>query len=214
VTSSPDGPPIGLFEAGTAYKATVTLTANQGYTFAGNAVSSLSSAPSRAVSSAINSYFEHNGGTVTSGSGSDIAVVIITFASTEPTAGTGEAAVVTDLDLAQYLSAPVRGGTPALSFSGPQYTGTVAWKKTGESAPLSGLFGAGTAYTATVALTANQGHTFAGVKADAFSHDGKDTTVTPNPSNPEGSGLTITVTIAFPATKPGTGWPWDWEEKE
>jgi hypothetical protein len=220
VTSSPGGPPIGLFEAGTAYTATVTLTAAPGYTFAGNAVSSLSSAPSWAVSrtvgNAVNSSFEHEGGKVEAGSGSDTAVVIITFSSTESAAGSGEAgtAVVTDLDLAQYLSAPVRGGTPAPTFSGPQYSGTVAWKKTGESAAHSGLFGAGTAYTATVALTANQGRTFAGVKANAFSHDGKDTKVTPNPSNPEGSGLTITVTIDFEATKPGTGWPWEWAEEE
>jgi hypothetical protein len=168
-------PLIGLFQAGTAYTAQVTLTAAPGYTFAGNAASSLSSAP------AANSAFKHDKGTVTSEFGSDTAMATIAFPETG-----GAPGAVTDLDLTPYLAAPVTGETPqtAIPGSAPQYTGTVTWTSSGGGA-VGGQFEAGKVYTATVRLTAKPGCVFApdttlvyaGVELKAVSNDDGSITV-------------------------------------
>jgi hypothetical protein len=161
----------GLFAANTAYTATVTLTAASGYTLEGLGA---------------NAFTYTAGALSITHATSDI--VTITFPATE-----GEMAfTVFDLDLTYRVSAPVRGGTPRTYFSALQYTGNVAWKRTDNNAALTGLFEAGTAYTATVTLTAAAGYTLAGVGVNAFAHAGKSTI-----SNGASSGV---VTITFPAT--------------
>ncbi|MDR1250956.1 MAG: hypothetical protein LBK62_02200, partial [Treponema sp.] len=161
----------GLFGANTAYTATVTLTAASGYTFTGVAANS----------------FTHSGKS-TIGNAGNSGVVTITFPATTGAA----AAIVGDLNLTAKVHAPVSGGTPVSYFSAPQYTGNVAWKRTDNNAALSGLFGAGTYYTATVTLTAASGYTFTGVTANSFTHSDNSTI-----SNTMNSGV---VTITFPAT--------------
>jgi hypothetical protein len=168
VTSSL-GAHSGLFGANTAYTATVTLTAASGYTLEGLAVNGFTYA------------FSGAGGTITYNPATKAAV--INFPQTTDVA----AVPVTDLTLTGKILAPVNGGTPTPYFSASQYTGTVAWNP---AAP-NGGFGSGTAYTATVTLTAVSGHTFTGVGANAFTHGGGTA------SNTAGSGV---VTILFPAT--------------
>jgi hypothetical protein len=161
----------GLFGANTAYTATVTLTAVSGYTFAGVGANG----------------FTYTGGPAAINS-ADSGEVTITF----PPTGSVAAAVVNNMDLTYHVSAPVRGGTPVRYVSDPQYTGIVVWTVTPGGQTLNGLFEGGTAYTATVSLTAASGRTFSGVGANAFNHAGKSAI-----SNGAGSG---TVVIAFPAT--------------
>jgi hypothetical protein len=70
------------------------------------------------------------------------------------------ARVVDDLDLAQYITAPVAGATPdTRPIRGTQYTGKVVWTKT--DGAFSGNFVKNIAYRADVTLTANAGYTFA-----------------------------------------------------
>jgi hypothetical protein len=102
-----DGTPLtGVFQAGAAYQAAVTLTAVSGYTFEGAAVNALT----------------HGGAAAVTG-GTDTKTVILTFPATTSEA----AAVVDDLDMTYKIPAPVRGGTPVTYFSTPQYTGWVDW---------------------------------------------------------------------------------------
>jgi sugar lactone lactonase YvrE len=163
----------GVFAAGTGYTATVTLSAASGYTLTGLAAGA----------------FTHTGASsVVYGGG----VVTIVFTST----GNAAAAAVNDLDLSYRVPAPVTDGTPAAYFSAPQYTGNVSWKRTDNNAPLSGLFGANTGYTATVTLSAASGYTFDGVAANAFAHSNR-TSIT----NAAGAGV---VVIVFNATDPVT----------
>jgi hypothetical protein len=132
----------GLFQADTTYTAKLMLTAASGYTLDGV------------------SGFTHTGGNISAAGN----IVSIVFPGTTSVA----AAPVDDLDLTPYVSAPVRGGTPAAFFFAPQYWGRVEWKAGG--AAHSGLFAGGTAYTATVTLTAASGCTFTG--AGPFTHTG------------------------------------------
>jgi hypothetical protein len=168
VAWSPD-PSGGLFGANTAYTATVTLTAASGYTLEGVGANGFTYT------------FSGAGGTITYDPATKTAVIGFPQTTDVPVKP------VTDLTLTGKLSAPVNGGTPATYFSTPQYTGSVAW----DPALPKGLFGPGTAYTATVTLTAASGYTFAGVGANAFTHGGGTA------SNGAGSGV---VTIGFPAT--------------
>jgi hypothetical protein len=165
----------GAFIAGKVYKAEVTLTAVSGYTFNG-----IPAAPAQGS-------FTHTGASSVS-STANSGDVVITFPAT-----TG-VATVTDLFLTYNVPAPVLGGTPVSSFAGPQYIGTVAWKRTDNSAAHSGVFAADTAYTATVTLTAASGWTFDGLGDDAFSHQGLPAATVTNAAN------TGVVTIKFPAT--------------
>jgi hypothetical protein len=156
----------GLFEANTAYTAAITLTAASGYTLTGAAGS-----------------FTHTGAELTS------YMAGTTTARVRFGATTSElAAAVSDVDLTNKVSVPVRGGTPVSYFSASQYTGNVSWSVSSGGQAVGGLFEAGTAYTATVTLTAVSGHTLSGA---SFTYSGALTV-----SNSAGSGG---VVITFPA---------------
>ncbi|GHV92586.1 hypothetical protein AGMMS50268_30890 [Spirochaetia bacterium] len=100
-------------------------------------------------------------------------------------------ALVTDLDLSAKVSAPVKAGTPVTTaINAAQYTGTVAWKMSDGTTPVSGNFAAGQVYKALVTLSAKPGYTFSGVGTNSFTHT--DATAVSSPAN---SG---TVTISFP----------------
>jgi hypothetical protein len=148
-------PAHGIFQAGMAYTATVTLTAASAYTLDGV------------------SGFTYPGETITT-TGNTVTIVF------SPTTSV-TAVPVDDKNLTLYVPKPVTGGTPVTSFSAPQYWGTVTWD------PPDGVFGAGTAYTATVTLTAASGYTLDGVSG--FTYPGETITTTGN-----------TVTIVFSAT--------------
>jgi hypothetical protein len=153
----------GLFAANTAYTAEVTLTAASGWTLDGVTT------------------FTHGDGSVSYNTSTKVAT--ITFSAT--TAVTVQK--VTDTDLTYKVP------TPVTYFNAPQYTGNVEWKETVGSTALVGLFEAGTAYAATVTLTAASGRTLDGVTT--FTHD--DGTVSYNMS-------TKVATIEFPQTVAGT----------
>jgi len=88
------------------------------------------------------------------------------------------------------VRAPVDGQTPVVTLSNVQYEGTVTWSPT-----VTGSFAQGTAYTATIALTAKTGYTFNGVDANAFTVSGATTA-----TSPAGTADSLTVTAVFPAT--------------
>lgn len=96
--------------------------------------------------------------------------------------------VVNNLALNDDVTAPIKGAVPSTEINDDQYTGTVSWN--GDPTKFLG----GTAYTATVKLSAKQGYTFTGV--GAFTYTGA-TSVTPSENN----GSTLTLTIVFPATE-------------
>jgi hypothetical protein len=136
--------------------------------------------------------FTHGGGTPSNGA--DSGEITIGFPATG-----GAPVPVWDLDLTPYLSAPVTGGTPDTSFSAsaPQYTGTVEWTISGGGA-VGGNFEAGTAYTATVTLTAKPGYAFDGVGDFGYT----DSKTISQAENSDGS---MTVTIGF-STAPKLSW--------
>lgn len=101
---------------------------------------------------------------------------------------------VTNIDLTDNLIAPAMGGTPARTITADdQYTGTVSWS------PANNPFQVNTAYTATVTLTAEAGHTFTGVTQNSFTYTGATVT------NPAGSGNSMVVTIVFPTLQKPAG---------
>jgi hypothetical protein len=167
--SAGGGAHSGLFEAGTVYTATATLTATSGWTFSGVAANA----------------FSHTGATSikSGGNGDGTYTVTIVFPATTSV----QAAAVTDINLSTKVPSPVRGGTPVTYFSAPQYTGTVSWTP-------AGVFASGTVYWATVTLTAASGWTFSGVGANAFTHTG----ASGSPTNSAGSG-TVNITFPVTA---------------
>jgi hypothetical protein len=85
------------------------------------------------------------------------------------------------------VTVPATDGTPVTAIiETTQYSGTVTWSPTA-----AGTFAAGTQYTATITLTAKNGYTFTGVRADFFTVAGATA------SNPVNSGV---VTAVFPVT--------------
>jgi hypothetical protein len=141
------GGAFNAFVQGTVYKAEITLTAKAGYAF----------------DPAI--LFGYPGGTVEEPQGDDTdgedagrkakRFVIVTYKRTE-----APVPIATPIVLTHLVSAPVAGGSPETSFYEGTYSGTVTWSKTADSTAHSGLFQAGTAYTATVTLTATPGRVF------------------------------------------------------
>jgi hypothetical protein len=161
------------FEAGKVYQATISLTANQGYRF-------------------ITAWdFKYPPGTVNTQPGGNNESTVRNLSPVTYMA-TRRAMIISDLNLTSYLSNPVSGTMPVLSFTGTQYTGTVNWKVTGTQAALAGLFQFGTEYTAEVTLIPALGYTLTGVGQNTFIHTGADTV-----NNPADSG---TVHINFPST--------------
>jgi hypothetical protein len=157
------------FEANTPYTATVTLTAEEGYTFPDS-----------------EDLVIHDGAAVSISSNTgDTITVEISFPATS-----GSSTTVTDTALGGILF-PCAGDTGNTAFpsSSSQYTGSeVSWYK--GASPANGAFAAGDAYTAQVTLTAEDGYTFTGVGAFTFS--GAAVTTSSN------TGSTITVRITFP----------------
>jgi hypothetical protein len=156
------------FKEGQAYTAMVTLNPETGYAFAPDIT------------------FAYAGGTVGSKSdaGGGKAAVPIAFSAItlQP---------VTDTNLSPHIPAPVSGAAGTRSLSTSQYSGTVAWTKTGGAAH-SGPFEEYTAYTATVTLTPASDYTLTGLASNAFRH-------TEASSVSYSSGK---VTINFPAPPP------------
>jgi len=85
------------------------------------------------------------------------------------------------------ITAPVKGATPGITANGTgNFTmGTVSWS------PIVNKFLGGTAYTASVTLTANSNYTFTGLTATV---NGQNATVSNN------TGETATLSYTFPAT--------------
>jgi hypothetical protein len=109
-------------------------------------------------------------------------------------AGSGGGAAVDALNLTAHVSAPVKNAAPVTTaIDASQYTGTIAWRESNGTTPVSGNFQPSTVYKAIVTLTAKTGYTFNGVAAGSFSHNASSET----PVNAANSG---TVTITFPAT--------------
>lgn len=113
---------------------------------------------------------------------------------------TSDSYTVSDLDLTGKISAPLNGARPQKSLdSGVQYSGEITWNNMSDE-----FFRLNREYTATITLTARQGFTFNGVKADAFRHDGaKDEGGVTNGAPAKG-GEEITVTVKFKGTGQGT----------
>jgi hypothetical protein len=127
----------GLFEAGTAYTATVTLTAVSGWTFSGVGADG----------------FNHTGKSGIS-NGANSGVVTITFPATTSI----PVAPIDSVALTNVLPAPITGASPLMSFNTGTYSGTAAWT-TGGGTPVT-LFEVGTVYTATVTLYPVSGYSF------------------------------------------------------
>jgi hypothetical protein len=162
----------GLFAAGTAYTAAVSLHPASGYTldgFTGNFTCTGAS------------FVTYDSGTRT---------VTVDFAETARRPITGV------FDLTPYLTVPVTGAMPAtgdLHLPLAPFTGKVAWKKTGAPDVHAGLFAAGTAYTATVSLEdIAAGYTLDGFTG-SFIHTGA-------PAPPVYHPGTRAVTVEFAAT--------------
>jgi len=83
---------------------------------------------------------------------------------------------------------PVTGKTPLKNIDNYQYSGTISWT------PPTATFTNGTAYTATISLTAKPGYTFNGVTANSFKVIG-----TENVTHTEGAGNKMTINATFPA---------------
>jgi hypothetical protein len=102
------------------------------------------------------------------------------------------ASVVTDLDLAQYITSPRVGETPQTTITGSQYIGTIKWS------PDDSSFNHKT-YTATVILTPLSGWTFDGVKVDTFVYSGS-TKISNNANS--GNNIEIIWFIEEPTEEP------------
>jgi hypothetical protein len=131
--------PGNLFQAERLYRAEVVLYAAPGHTLAG--VSVVHSGEGAAM----------NGAGEWENAGSSLTGVKVSFPETGKL-------VISGLDLAVYIPAPVANGQPALSFAGSQYLGLVSWQR--EGAAHEGLFEAGAKYTAAATLTAVSGYKF------------------------------------------------------
>jgi hypothetical protein len=141
------GGSFDTFAQGAVYKAEIILTAKTGYAF----------------DPAIR--FGYPGGTVEEPQGDDTdgedaerkakRFVTVTYKRTEAPIPINDS-----INLTNLVSTPVAGGTPDMSFYEGTYSGTVIWKKTADNTVHSGLFQAGTAYTAEVTLTPAPGRVF------------------------------------------------------
>ncbi|GAB6393001.1 MAG: hypothetical protein MdMp014T_2374 [Treponematales bacterium] len=99
------------------------------------------------------------------------------------------------LDLTGAVTTPAAGAAPdTAAIDTDEYTGTVEWQNAGGTAFTGSAFAAYTVYKALVTLTAKDGFTFTGVKANSFTHTGAASV-----TNAADSG---TVTITFPEMLP------------
>jgi hypothetical protein len=135
-------PPVnvldGAFAAGTVYKASVTLAAVEGYTFAG-------------------AKFTYAGATAVL----DGDVVTVTFGATDAVVN---ALNLTALIPAPAKNNPVQSAI----VDGTQFSGQVTWKDTEGKPFVGTQFGAATVYTATAVLAPLPGFTFTGFEGAFF----------------------------------------------
>jgi len=130
--ASPAGAHSGPFAPDTVYTAAITLAANTGYRFSPETTLALNGAPAPDPTRSETSIaFSH------------------AFPATEklPIAAA-----------ALSVAAPAMGMEPQLAAGGPGWTASIAWAS--EAGPHTGLFAAGTVYTATITLTAGATYRF------------------------------------------------------
>jgi hypothetical protein len=154
------------FDHNREYKATITLTAETGYTFS-----------SFTTASSVSGFTVNGIAPVRISGDADELVLEVTFHIT--------AKKVIDMPGILGITAPKTGDTrPTTITPTAQYTGTISWS------PSAGTtFASGMLYTATITLTPTADCTLTGVSADFFTVAGADTV-----SNGADSGV-ITVTF-------------------
>jgi hypothetical protein len=124
-----------------------------------------------------------------------VQVSVADFGAYHVSTGAQTVTVYKNTGGAPAMTAAITGVTPPVAGAAPvtavteteQYTGVVTW-----SPAVSSAFAAGTAYTATITLTAKAGYTFADVTANFFTVAGAASV-----ANAAGSGV---VTVVFPVT--------------
>jgi hypothetical protein len=166
------------FAQGTVYKAVLTLTAKEGYTFDGLAANA----------------FSYTGAASVTGmaGGSGTWVVTVLFPATGKT-------LVSDLALDDYVTAPVRGAAPVTTeLDADQYSGTIVWQKVADSSAVEGTFAASTVYQAIVTLSVKGNYIFEGLAENSFTYAGV-TSITGAAGSGDDEGKWI-VTIVFKAT--------------
>ena len=162
------------FDYNEAYTATITLSADLGYTFEGGFNSDLDI-----------SGFKINGNdpTLEANNGNNL-VISYTFPATGPQP--------INISAIDGVTPPVGGALAVDEITETsQYTGTVSWTP---SLPLDGRFEYNTVYTAEITLTAKANYTLNGVGVDYFTVAGATPGTVTNAAN---SGV---ITADFPAT--------------
>jgi hypothetical protein len=169
------------FAASTVYKAVITLTAKDGYTFDGVAANDFTHADAESIDNP-------------EGTGTTIMVNVV-FPITLLAGGGKNPVDATDLT--ELAIRPVKNAAPVTSVEKTQYSASVAWKDDAD-APYTANFAPNAIYTAVVTLTANPAYTFAGVTAGTtlFSCTGASSVT--NAAVTEGK---VVVTIVFQATE-------------
>jgi len=145
------------FQASTAYFATITLTAKNGY----------------ALEGVTKDFFKVTGANKVNND-ADSGVITAVFPRT---AGTIDNPSVIDIQTIEGI-APISGGIPKESINPTaQYTGTITWS------PADNPFKPSIIYTATITLTPKTGFTITTVPADFFTVIGAETTSNEATSN-------------------------------
>jgi len=172
VTWSPNHP---TFAASTAYTATITLTAKEGYTLQGVAAN----------------FFTVAGALLTSNNANS-GIITAIFPVTTTINSNTDPINISSVNIS--ITAPVKGAAPsttATAGGGGNFTvGAVSWS------PNDNPFLGNTVYTATVTLTANSGYTFAGLSSCTI--NGQSAAVSSN------TGSVVTLSHTFPATNTKT----------
>jgi hypothetical protein len=164
-------PVTGNFVTSTVYKAEVTLSAKNGWTFKGVPANAFTHAAKQDITNNANS-----------------GIVTITFPATT---AVGVDTPINAYNLTPFVEKPETGAAPkTASINDTQYTGDIVWQ-TSAGAAVTGNFAASTVYKAIVTLTAKTDFTFTGISANCFVHTDGTT------ANAANSGI---VTITFPAT--------------
>jgi hypothetical protein len=171
-----DGAPV-TFDYSTAYTATVTLTAAEGYTFNGGFGDTAAIAGFK-VNGNAPEWISNNGTTL---------VFKVTFPQTATPTLVLAAAIA-------GVTSPVANATPSTAITnGTGFTASLAWN----SNPAT--FGYETTYTATITLTAAEGYTFNGGFANTAAIAGF--TVNGNiPTLINNNGSTLVFSVTFPET--------------
>ncbi len=173
----------GKFGGSQIYTATITLTADAGYTFTGVTANFFTVAGSTSATNSANS-----------------GVVTAAFPATS--------AIKVTIPAISGVTPPVAGATAVTTVSdNGQYSGTVSWSP----ALTGGKFGGSQIYTATITLTADAGYTFTGVTANFFTVAGS--TSATNSANsgvvtaafPATSAIKVTIPAISGVTAPAKG---------